>query len=221
MYPGTLGRAVASRRRARSYAAHYRSAPPHATLYRYVHTIQAHHHIRNTMYPATLGRAVASRWTVPVALTRGTNEPKYWFLRDLSTNLVCLPQGARRGRAAEAAGGRGRHHVSEPCPRPPHYLRSLHWTRLWSVDRPIVIHVDYIVLLYCKAGPTRPRDATSAFERRSRHVRETQPTRPRDAWGTSERRIRHAAATCARRDLASIYLGSHFCKSSEFMSFLT
>ncbi|XP_075972141.1 phospholipid-transporting ATPase VD [Anticarsia gemmatalis] len=32
--PGTLGRAVAARRRARPYAAHYRSAPPHATLYR-------------------------------------------------------------------------------------------------------------------------------------------------------------------------------------------
>lgn len=32
--PGTLRRAVAARRRARPYAAHYRSAPPHATLYR-------------------------------------------------------------------------------------------------------------------------------------------------------------------------------------------
>lgn len=32
--PGSLGRAVAARRRHRSYAAHYRSAPPHATLYR-------------------------------------------------------------------------------------------------------------------------------------------------------------------------------------------
>ncbi|CAH0669384.1 unnamed protein product [Spodoptera exigua] len=34
VHPGSLGRAVAARRRNRSYAAHYRSAPPHATLYR-------------------------------------------------------------------------------------------------------------------------------------------------------------------------------------------
>ncbi|XP_047023326.1 phospholipid-transporting ATPase VD [Helicoverpa zea] len=34
VHPGTLGRAVVARRRARAYAAHYRAAPPHATLYR-------------------------------------------------------------------------------------------------------------------------------------------------------------------------------------------
>ncbi|KAJ8727251.1 hypothetical protein PYW08_015648 [Mythimna loreyi] len=34
VHPGTLGRAVAARRRTRAYAAHYRAAPPHATLYR-------------------------------------------------------------------------------------------------------------------------------------------------------------------------------------------